>query len=109
MSEASEIPKSRDFHVGPATVVLGILLGSSFAIAFGLSVVSLLFWILRGEHDRLTAELPELLRSTLMFTVLAGAAALSFFGVLRRSSWRHWATASLLIGLVLIGRYYWPR
>ena len=100
---------SEDIHFRPFTVLLGIILGTLFAIAFGLSVVSLVFWILKDEEPRLAAEFGSLLISTGIFAVLSVVAGSSFYGSLRRAVWRHVPMACLWFGILLTGRYYWPQ
>ncbi|MCC5793385.1 MAG: hypothetical protein JJT85_01460 [Chromatiales bacterium] len=92
----------------PWTVILGILFGTLFAIAFGLAVTLGIFWLLQGEHPRMSAELPELGRAVAMFTVLATCAGFSFYGSLRRVKWRFLAQLALACGIWLVGLYYWP-
>jgi hypothetical protein len=93
----------------PSTVLLGIVFGTLFAIAFGLAVVLLIFWLLQGEHPRVGAEVPELLRAVAMFTVLALVSGASFLGSLQRKKWRWLALLALLAGIWLVGAYYWPE
>jgi hypothetical protein len=97
-----------DINFRPFTVLLGIFLGTLFSIAFGLSIVCLVFWILRDEEPRLAAEFPSLLMSTGIFTVLSVCAALSFYGSLKLTAWRYLPMLCLWLGLLLAGRYYWP-
>lgn len=92
----------------PLTVVLGIVLGSVFSIAFGLAIVWLIFGLRQGEDSRFALELPELARATVLFSVVAVVSALAFVGSLRAASWRHWPLVALLFGLAGIGFYYWP-
>ena len=89
-------------------MLLGILLGTLFAIAFGLMIVCLVFWILRNEEPRLAAEIDSLIVSTSIFVILSVVAGLSFFGSLRQTLWRYLPLAGLWLGLLLAGRYYWP-
>lgn len=93
----------------PMTVLLGIVFGTLFAIAFGLAVVLLIFWLLQGDHPRVGAEVPELLRAVGMFTVLAVVSGVSFLGSLRRTKWRWLALLVLVAGIWLVGAYYWPE
>jgi hypothetical protein len=103
------MPKTaKDIHFRPFTVLLGIIMGTVFAVAFGLGVVCLLFWILQDEAPRLAAESGPLLISTGIFTALTCFAGLSFYGSLWQFAWRHVPMAMLWIGLLLTGRYYWP-
>ena len=92
----------------PFTVILGIILGTCLAIAFGLAVVFLIFWILSSEHPRLAVEMPNLARSSGIFLVLTALAASSFFGSLRAAPWRHTPLVLLWVGLAITGWYYWP-
>jgi hypothetical protein len=103
MSESAE-----EIHFRPFTVLLGIVMGTLFSIAFGLLIVSLIFWILRDEEPRLAAEYGSLMVSTGIFTVLSSCAGLSFFGSLKQAVWRHVPMVCLWVGLLLAGRYYWP-
>ncbi len=92
----------------PFTIILGILLGSLAAIAFGLGVVALVFALIQDDSGRLASETPSLLESTGIFTLLAVICAAAFFGTLRRRSWRFAVLAILWLGLLLTGRHYWP-
>ena len=103
MSETAE-----DIHFRPFTVLLGIILGTLFSIAFGLAVVSLVFWLLKDEEPRVAAEFGSLLVSTGIFVVLAALAGSGFYGSLYRRVWRFVPLTTLWIGLLLAGRYYWP-
>lgn len=90
-------------------MILGITLGSLVSIAFSLGGVLFVFWFLREESLRFDAEMPELLRSTAIFFVLAAIAAVSFVGTLKNSAWRHISLALLWFGLIGTGWYYWPE
>ncbi len=92
----------------PFTVVLGVILGSCFSIAFSLAVVAFIFWVLQGEHPQFTTELPELSRATVMFVGLAAVSYFAFLGSLRRTIWRHFPLFLLCLGIFAIGYYYWP-
>jgi len=92
----------------PFTVILGVVLGSLFSIAFSLAVVLLVFWILRNDHPRFDAEMPELFRATLIFVGLAVVAGCGFVGTVRRRVWRYAVLALLWAGLLAAGWYYWP-
>lgn len=92
----------------PLTVILGIVLGSVFSIAFGLAVVLLIFALRQGQDMRYALELPELARAAVMFAVVSVAAAFAFVGSLRRTAWRLWPMAAMWFSLAAIGFYYWP-
>jgi len=103
MSEIAE-----DINFRPFTVLLGIVSGTLFSIAFGLLIVCIVFWVLRNEEPRLLAEVDSLIASTSIFVALSLTAGLSFYGSLRQRSWRYLPLAGLWLGLLLAGRYYWP-
>jgi len=90
----------------PSTILFGILLGSVGAVAFGLWAVLVIFVLLRESEPRAAAEIPELLRGALLFTVLAACALPAFLGSLRGAAWRHWPMALLFLGFAGIGWYY---
>ena len=92
----------------PFAVILGILMGSLSAIAFGLGVVAFIFWLLEDDYPRLAGEMPLLLRSTAIFLALACLAAGSFVGVLKIRAWRFPLLGLLWAGLLATGWYYWP-
>jgi len=92
----------------PFTAMLGFIAGSLVSLAFGLGVVLFVFWVLRGDHPRFAAELPEVARAFAMFLVLAIVAGTGFIGTVKERGWRHASLGLLWIGLLLAGWYYWP-
>ncbi|MDH5256123.1 MAG: hypothetical protein OEW72_09440 [Gammaproteobacteria bacterium] len=92
----------------PLTVLLGIVLGSVFSIAFGLAIVWLIFGLRQGEDSRFALELPELARATLLFSGVTVVSAFAFVGSLRAAAWRAWPLLALVVALAGIGFYYWP-
>lgn len=92
----------------PLTVILGIVLGSVFSLAFGLGVVLMIFGLRAGEDSRYVLEIPELARATGIFSLLSVLSALAFFGSLRAAAWRRWSLLALVVGLVGLGLYYRP-
>jgi hypothetical protein len=90
----------------PSTVLLGILLGSVGAVAFGLAAVLVIFLLLRESEPRAAAEIPELLRAAVLFTVLTAFAIPAFLGSLRGTAWRRWPMALLFLGIAAVGWYY---
>jgi hypothetical protein len=99
---------AKDLNFGPFSVLLGIVLGTLFAIAFGLAIVCFVFWVLQDEEPRLLAEVGSLVKSTGIFIGLSLVAGMSFFGSLHQTAWRRLPMAGLWLGLLLAGRYYWP-
>jgi hypothetical protein len=99
---------AEDINFRPFTVLLGIILGTLFSIAFGLLIVCFVFWVLRNDEPRLLTEIDSLIASTGIFVALSLAAGLSFYGSLLQKSWRYLPLAGLWLGLLMAGRYYWP-
>lgn len=92
----------------PLTVITGILLGTSAAIAAGLTVVLFLFLILADDHPRLAVEFGPLRISTVIFLVMTAVCALSFLGLVRQTRWRWLAQTAMWIGLAATVMYYLP-
>jgi hypothetical protein len=93
----------------PFTVLIGILLGSSASMTFGLAAVLAVFCILLRTHPDLTSELPHLLAGTLVFALLTAASAGSFLGQLHIRPWRGWAHLATGACFLLVVFLYWPR
>lgn len=93
----------------PLAVLIGIVMGSSVAIALGLGMVLIIFLILSGEHAELEAEFGPLLRATGLFVALGACAAASFLGELKAARWRFYAFAALAGTLALVTWTYWPQ
>ncbi|MCL4721936.1 MAG: hypothetical protein KJ041_08315 [Gammaproteobacteria bacterium] len=92
----------------PLTVVIGIVLGSVFSVALSLAMVLLVFGLRLGEDSRYALEIPELIRGTILFSLMSVVAAMAFLGSVRQTAWRYWALLGLVVGLVGTGTYYWP-
>lgn len=92
----------------PMTVVTGILLGSSAAIAAGLAVVVLIFFLLSGEHPRLGAEIGMLLASTGIFLGMTAVCAASFITLVKQLRWWWVPQAGMWAALGLVVLYYLP-
>ncbi|HRP34403.1 MAG TPA: hypothetical protein PLI48_00845 [Gammaproteobacteria bacterium] len=92
----------------PMTVVTGILLGSSAAIAAGLAVVVLIFLLLSGEHPRLGAEIGMLLASTGIFLGMTAVCAASFISLVKQLRWWWIPQAGMWAALGLVVLYYLP-
>lgn len=94
--------------MGPLTVITGILLGTSFSIAFSLAAVLFIFWVLGDEYPRLDHEFPALLTSLVLFTLMTIISAASFYTLLKSQRAR-WALQGLMWAcLATLGIYYWP-
>lgn len=93
----------------PLTFINGVLFASAAAIALGLAVVSLLFFILGTDHPRLEGEWRTLLLTTSYFLVLTAMCGVSFIGALKQRPWRLAAQAAMWVMLGLLAWYHWPR
>ncbi len=100
--------KADDLSFSPFAVLLGIILGSLFAITFCTCIVAFVFWYLGDEAPRLAAEVDNLLRIVQIFLILTLFAAVSFVATLKSMFWRYLPLAGLWLGLLLTGYYYWP-
>ena len=94
--------------MGPLTVITGILLGTSFSIAFSLAAVLIIFGILSDEYPRLDHEFAALATSLALFTLMTIISAMSFYAVIK-SRRMQWVLQGLMWGcLAALGAYYWP-
>jgi hypothetical protein len=100
--------KADDLNFRPFTVLLGIILGTVFAITFCTCIVGLVFWYLGDEAPRLAAEVDGLMEIVQIFVVLTAFAATSFIATLKSLKWRYFPLTALWLGLLLTGYYYWP-
>jgi hypothetical protein len=92
----------------PLTVITGILLGSSFSIAFSLAAVMCIFLIIGDDHPRLSHEIRPLFQSFAIFTAMTLISALSFLALLKGHAARLPAQLLMWACLLAIGNYYWP-
>ena len=92
----------------PLTVITGIVLGSCLSITVSLGAVLLMFLLLGDKYPRLSAEFGGLLGSLLVFLLMTGISAVSFYALLKGHPWRFWAQALMWAGLAVTGYYYWP-
>lgn len=92
----------------PLSVITGIFLASSAAIAFGLLVVAFLYLPLGDDYPHLRTEFAPLLESVAIFTVLTTICAFSFISLLREKPSRWLLQGMMWTGLALTGLYYWP-
>ena len=92
----------------PLTVLLGIVMGSSVALAVCLAMTGIVFLLLPEYSARLSGEQGPLLRGLLWSWALAAVAGASFVGELRQRSWRRTAQLLLLGLLGLLAWRFWP-
>lgn len=86
----------------PLAFLLGVIAGSALAIAVCLSMVLVVFLLLKGEHPEFAEELPTLTRFTAIFAVYSAAGLASLVGQLRSKPWKTWAVAGLVFWSVVV-------
>jgi hypothetical protein len=92
----------------PLAIITGILMGSSAAIAASLSVVALMFFLLRDDYPRLDSEFGPLLTSTGIFLLMTVVCALGFVSLIKRHPLRWWGQGAMWVALVAVIFYYLP-
>ncbi len=90
----------------PLSVLTAIIFGSSTAISFGLVGVAVIFLILKGRYPQMSAEFPSLVRSSLVFIMLAGISGVSLLGLLKEQRWRWWAQGAMWAALAGVTAFY---
>jgi uncharacterized membrane protein len=84
-------------------------MGSTVSIAVALLLTGVVFLLLPEYGARLAEERTPLLAACLLSVLLAGIAAMSFYGELRMRSWRYAAHGALLVMLAVALWTYWPK
>lgn len=92
----------------PLTVLLGIVAGSSVALAVCLAMTGIVFLLLPEYSARIAGESVPLLVGLAWSWSLALAAGASFLGELRSTPWRRPAQGLLVALLVALAFKYWP-
>jgi hypothetical protein len=93
----------------PLAVLNAIVFGSAAAITFGLGGVLVIFLILQGQYPQMRAEFPALVRSSVLFALLATVSGASLLGMLKGRPWRWAAHAAMWLVVGGIAAIYWPR
>ncbi|MCC7462315.1 MAG: hypothetical protein IT480_07625 [Gammaproteobacteria bacterium] len=93
----------------PLAVLLGIVMGSSIAVAVSLGMTAVVFLLLPEYHAQIDPERGPLLRGLVWSWSLAALAAAAFIGELRARRWRRAPQALLLALVLLLAWIYWPR
>jgi hypothetical protein len=93
----------------PLAVLNAIVFGSAAAITFGLLGVVVIFLVLKGSNPAMNDEFPALLRSSVVFAVLATVSGASLWALLKTRQWRWWAQAAMWMALAGIALLYWPE
>ena len=92
----------------PFAVILGIIMGSTVAMAVCLAMTGIVFLLLPEYAARLSGEHAPLLRGLAWSWALAALAAGSFIGELRGGSWRRPCQVALFVLLAVLAWHYWP-
>jgi hypothetical protein len=92
----------------PLGFLTGIVLGSATSIALVLGMVVVIFAFTGNQQAVVGREVPGLLVSAGLFTVLSAAAATAFVGLQRERPWRWLAQAAMWLAIASIGWYYLP-
>ena len=93
----------------PLAVLIGIIMGSAVSLAVGLALTWIVLLFMPEHAERYAGEKAPLFKAILLFGVMAGVAAASFYAELRLRPWRHLAHASTLAMLGIAVWTYWPR
>lgn len=92
----------------PFAVILGIITGSTVALAVALGMTAIVFVLLPEYAARLASERAPLLTGLAWSWGLAALSAGSFIGELRGSRWRIPCQLLLLLVLATLAWRYWP-
>jgi hypothetical protein len=92
----------------PLTILLGIIMGSSVAIAVALGMTGIVFLLIPEYGAQLSGERAPLVLGLLVSWGLSGLAGAAFLGELRQRAWRRWPQAALALGLLGLAWHYWP-
>ena len=93
----------------PLAVILGIVMGSTLALAVALGMTGIVFLLLPEYSARLAGEQLPLLKGIAWSWSLSALSAGSFIGELRGRRWRYPCQVLLLLLLAALLWRYWPR
>ena len=93
----------------PLAVLLGIIMGSSVAMAVSLTMTAIVFLLLGDQAARFQNEGGPLLRGLLWSWTAVGVSVSAFYGELRQRPWRAWAKSAVAALLLVVGLVFWPR
>jgi len=93
----------------PLTILLGIVMGSTVSLAVGLLMTWTVILFLPRDEERFAPEHGALIQAILIFTALAAASCVSFYGDLRTTAWRRLAHVAMLGLLGATVWVYWPN
>jgi L-cystine uptake protein TcyP (sodium:dicarboxylate symporter family) len=94
----------------PLAVLIGIIMGSAFALFAGLTLtwITLLF-VPKDEAGELFGEQNTLVIAISVFAMVSLVSGLSFYAQLRERRWRLAAHAATMAGLCAAVWLYWPK
>ena len=84
-------------------------MGSTVSLSVGLIGTWIVILCLPQKAERFAPEQAPLLEAIALFTALAAASALSFYGDLRSRRWRLAAHAASIALLAVTVWVYWPK
>lgn len=93
----------------PLTVLLGIIMGSSVAMAVSLAMTAIVFLLLGDAAARYRHDGAPLLRGLLWSWSAMAISVTAFYGMVRQRPWRAWAAGAVFLMLAVIGLVFWPR
>jgi hypothetical protein len=93
----------------PLAVLLGIVMGSSIAVAVALGMTAVVFLLLPEYHARIDPERMSLYRGLAWSWSLAALGAAAFVGEVRNRPWKRAPQWVLLTLVLLLAWIYWPR
>jgi hypothetical protein len=93
----------------PLAVILGIITGSTVALAVSLGLTAIVFLLLPEYSARLAGESAPLRTGLAWSWSLAALSAGSFIGELRGARWRRPCQLLLCLLLATLAWRYWPR
>jgi len=93
----------------PTAVLLGIVFGSTLALAVCLSMTWVVYQLLPEYSAQLAGEKLPLLRGLAWSWALTAASAGGFVGELRTRPWRWSFDAALVLLLSALSWQYWPK
>lgn len=89
-------------------MVVGIILGSSTAIALGLAVVLLIYLLIGADEPAMQREIPALWRNSMIFIGFTAISAMSFYAQVKQKQWASLALVALVLVLAALITFYWP-
>ena len=93
----------------PLAVILGIVMGSTLALAVALGITGIVFLLLPEYSARLASEQLPLLKGIAWSWSLSALSVGSFIGELRGRRWRYPCQLLLLLLLCALLWRYWPH